>query len=324
LLKRQKNYPQALILEYGADRPGDIKKLCNIAKPDIAIVTNIGNIPVHIEYFADTEKVYEEKSTIVKMLKSAGHAILNYDNEKIYNFRKLTKANIISYGFDSDSDVRVSNYKIETADDLTDSSMYMRFEYKNHFAPFEIKQILGKGFAYAFMCAVSAGLVIDMNLIDCLHALENYELLPGRLNLINGIKNSYIFDDCYNASPLAVENSLNLMGDFPNNRKVFIFGDMLELGNFSEKAHRLIAKHIIDNNIKIFIGIGQKTKFTLESLEKSGFDANHMYHFDNANEARLKVQDLIYPGDLILIKGSHSMHLEIILKEIAFDPGSIA
>ncbi|MFA5230744.1 MAG: Mur ligase family protein, partial [Candidatus Paceibacterota bacterium] len=147
MLKRQKNYPQALILEYGADRPGDIKKLCNIAKPDIAIVTNIGNIPVHIEYFADTEKVYEEKSTIVKMLKSVGHAILNYDNEKIYNFRKLTKANIISYGFDSDSDVRASNYKIETADDLTDSSMYMRFEYKNHFAPFEIKQILGKGFA---------------------------------------------------------------------------------------------------------------------------------------------------------------------------------
>ncbi|HRZ29888.1 MAG TPA: Mur ligase family protein [Candidatus Paceibacterota bacterium] len=322
-MHRQKNYPQALILEYGADRPGDIKKLCRIARPDIAIVTNIGNIPVHIEYFEDIDKVYDEKSTIIKMLKSSGHAILNYDNEKIYNFRKFTKAKIISYGFDNDADLHASNYKIETESDLFDSSMYMRFEYKNYFAPFEIKQILGKGFAYAFMCAISTGLAIDMNLIDCLHALENYELLPGRLNLVPGIKNSYIFNDCYNASPLAIENSLNLMSDFQNNRKVFVFGDMLELGNYSEKAHRLLAKNIINSNIKIFVGIGQRTKFTIESLEKSGFDKNFIFHFDNATEARLKIQDLIYPGDLILIKGSHSMHLEIILKEIAFDPDSI-
>jgi UDP-N-acetylmuramoyl-tripeptide--D-alanyl-D-alanine ligase len=257
------------------------------------------------------------------MLKPSGTCILNYDNEKIYNFRKLTKANILSYGFNSEADVHISSYKIEVKDDLLESSMYMRFEYKNHFAPFEIKNALGKGYAYAFLCAVSIGIVLDINLLDSLHALEYFELLPGRLNLINGIKNSYIFNDCYNASPMAVENSLNLLGEFKDNRKMFIFGDMKELGNHSEKAHHLVAKQIIDNNIKLFIAIGDKTKFTMESLEKLDFNKNNIYHFDTSSDARLKIQDLIYPGDLILIKGSHSMKMEIISKEIAFEPDRI-
>ena len=323
LIKRDKNYPKVLILEYGADRVNDIKKLCNIARPDIAVLTNIGEIPVHIEYFNDIDKIYNEKANIVKMLKSTGSAILNFDNEKIYNFRKFTKANIISYGFNSEADVHISSYKIETKPDLLESSMYMRFEYKNHFAPFEIKQVLGRGFAYAFLCAVCVGIAIDINLLDSLRALEDYQLLPGRLNLVNGIKNSYIFNDCYNASPIAVENSLNLMGDFIDQRKIFVFGDMLELGHYSEKAHRLVAKYIMDNNIKIFIAVGEKTKFTIESLEKAGFDQNNIYHFNNSNDVRLKIQDLIYPGDLILVKGSHSMHMERIVKEIAFEPDCI-
>lgn len=323
LIKRQKNYPQALILEYGADRPNDIKNLCNIARPDIAVVTNIGSIPVHVEFFSDIESVYDEKANIIKMMKKTGTGILNYDNEKIYGFRKFTQGNIISYGFDSDADVRASSYKIESADDLLDSKMYMRFEYKNHFAPFEIQGILGKGFAYSFLGAIAVGLAVDINLIDSLHALEDYQLLPGRLNLIYGIKNSYIFNDCYNASPLAVENSLNLLGEFQSKRKVFVFGDMKELGSFSEKAHRLVAKQIVDNDVKVFVAIGEKTKFTIESLERLGFDKNNIHHFNNSNEARLKIQDLIYPSDLILIKGSHSMKLEIISKEIAFEPDRI-
>ncbi|MDD3155936.1 MAG: UDP-N-acetylmuramoyl-tripeptide--D-alanyl-D-alanine ligase [Candidatus Pacebacteria bacterium] len=323
ILIRDKNYPEVLVLEYGADRPNDIKKLCSIARPDIAIVTNIGDIPVHVEFFKDIESVYTEKANIIKMMKKTGSAILNYDNEKIYGFRKYTQGKIISYGFDNDADVHISSYKIETNDELIDSKMYIRFEYKNHFAPFEIQGVLGKGFAYAFMCAISVGVALDINLLDSLHALEDYQLLPGRLNLINGIKNSYIFNDCYNASPLAVKNSLELLNEFKNNRKLFIFGDMKELGNFSEKAHRLVAKYIIDNNIKIFVGIGEKTKFTIESLEKLDFDKNNIYYFNTSEEARLKVQDLIYPGDLILIKGSHSMKMDIISREIAFEPDSI-
>ena len=323
LIKKQKKYPQVLILEYGADRPNDIKKLCNIARPDIAVVTSIGSIPVHIEFFSDIDKVYTEKSTIVKMLKPKGTAVLNYDNEKIYNFRKLTKETIISYGFNEGSDVHISSYKINSSDNPMDASMYMRFDYKNHFAPFEIKGALGKGYAYAFLCAVSVGMALDINLVDSLHALEDFQLLPSRLNLIPGIKNSFILNDCYNASPIAVENALNLLNDFPNHRKVFVFGDMRELGTYSERAHRLVAKQIVDSNIKIFVGVGELTNFTIDSLEKLNFDKNNIYHYDTSNDARLKVQDLIYPGDLILIKGSNGVHLNIIAKEIAFDPSSI-
>ncbi len=312
-----------LILEYGADRKNDISKLCKIARPDIAIVTNIGQIPVHIEFFDDVDSVYEEKSSIIKMLKEKGTAILNFDNEKIFDFKKFTKAKIISYGFNSNADVHISSYKIEPANDLLDSTMYVRFEYKNHFAPFEIKKFLGKGFAYSFLCGIATGIALDMNLVDCLNALEQYKGLPGRLNLIQGIKNSYIINDCYNASLIAVENAIELMSDLTDGKKVFVFGDMKELGTFSEKAHRLVAKAIIDNKIDRVVLVGNQVCFTQESLIKQGFDKNKIFEFKESQDARLKIQDIIYPGDLILIKGSHSMNMNIISKEIAFDPLSI-
>ncbi len=312
-----------MILEYGADRKNDILKLCKIARPDIAVVTNIGQIPVHIEFFDDVEEVYKEKSTIIKMLKEKGTAILNYDNEKIFDFKKLTKGKIISYGFNDDADVHISNYKIEPADDIIESTMYIRFEYKNHFAPFEVKKFLGRGFAYSFLCGIATGIALDINLIDCLSSLEQYKGLPGRLNLMQGIKNSNIINDCYNASLIAVENALQLMSDLTTSKKVFIFGDMLELGNFSEKAHRLVAKAILENKIDRVVLIGTKVDFTAESLLKQGFDKNKIYQFKTSSDARLKIQDIIFPGDLILVKGSHSMNMNIITKEIAFDPLSI-
>lgn len=323
LIFKDKNYPQVLILEYGADHKNDIYKLCKIARPDIAIVTNIGQIPVHVEQFKDIEEVFEEKANIIKMLKSKGTAILNFDNEKIWDFKNFTKAKTLSYGFNEGSDIRISSYKIEPASDLLDTNMYLRFEYKNHFAPFEIKRYIGKGFAYAFLCAIGAGITLDMNLVDCLVALEDYKGLPGRLNLIYGIKNSFIINDCYNASPLATENALELTQDLMADKKVFVFGDMLELGIFSEKAHRLIAKKIVESKIDRVVLIGEKVMFTKDSLLKQGFSQNRIYHFKNSDEAKLKVQDIIYPEDLILIKGSHGIKLDIIVKEIAFDPTSI-
>jgi UDP-N-acetylmuramoyl-tripeptide--D-alanyl-D-alanine ligase len=98
---------------------------------------------------------------------------------------------------------------------------------------------------------------------------------------------------------------------------------MKELGTFSEKAHRLVAKAIIDNKIDRVVLVGNQVCFTQESLIKQGFDKNKIFEFKESQDARLKIQDIIYPGDLILIKGSHSMNMNIISKEIAFDPLSI-
>jgi len=92
LLFRQKDYPEILIIEMGADRPGDIEYLCNILKPKIGIITNIGDIPVHIEYFKNIEDLYYEKSKLIKCLPPEGAAILNYDNKKILDFKNLTNA----------------------------------------------------------------------------------------------------------------------------------------------------------------------------------------------------------------------------------------
>jgi len=96
----------------GADRPGDIDYLCNILKPKIGVITNIGDIPVHIEYFQSIEDLYFEKSKLIKCLSLDGVAILNYDNKKILDFKNLAPSSVITYGFDEGAYIRASNFKI--------------------------------------------------------------------------------------------------------------------------------------------------------------------------------------------------------------------
>jgi len=324
IIKKHKNYPKILILEMAADKPGDIKYLTDIAKPNIGIVTALGEIPVHIEFFSGPEQISKEKSNIVKALSSNDLAILNYDDSAVLNMSQVSKAQVMTFGFNQGADVMASdlNYYISQADEIS-AGITFKVNYQGKSVPFKLKNALAKHQVYSALCGVCVGMKLGLNLLQIGQALENLDYPKHRMKLEKGIKNTFIIDDTYNASPIATKAGLQTLNDFGNKiiekqgigRKIAVLGDMLELGQYTVKAHNEIGE-LAGQIADILVCVGSRAKLIAETARQSMND--NIYAFDTSDEAKLKVQDLIKQGDIILIKGSRAMKMENIVEEIIF------
>lgn len=321
------NFPRFLVLEMGADKPGDIKYLVDIVRPNIAVVTAIGEMPAHIEFFPERDALIEEKSRLLTALPENGAAVLNYDDLSVRDMRHLLSENIsiLTYGFGSGADVKGDNYAIGGAEDKTnlDTHLYMSFKiaYNGSTVPIRIRGLLGHSQAYAVLAAASIGLALGMNLLEIAEGISGYVSPPGRTKLLKGIKSSWIIDDSYNSSPLAALSAMETLEVFEDYRKIAVLGDMLELGEYMEKAHRNLgvkAAEICD----IIIAVGSRAKFIYDKALSCGFNKENIFYFDQhqIEEAGKFLREKIHSGDMILIKGSQEMRMEKIVKEIMAEP----
>jgi len=204
-----KNYPDVLVLEYGADKPGDIERLVKIIKPDIAVITAIGTLPVHVEFYDSPEDVAKEKAKLVENLGADGVAILNIDEPAVFNMRETALAEVMTYGFDSSADVRIAEYK-NLSRDGRPFGLFVKLGADENHTSVTIDGVFGKSQAYAAAGAAAVGLVEGMNLAKIAEVLPLYDGERGRARLVSGIKGSYIIDDTYNASPASAEAARRL------------------------------------------------------------------------------------------------------------------
>lgn len=316
------NYPKILVLEIAADRPNDIKYLIDIIKPKIGIVTAIGEIPVHVEFFSGPEEVAKEKSKLIKSLPPNGWAILNYDDDVVLNMKNKTRARVITYGFGENAQIKCINYenRIKEIDgeSVPDGIMF-KVEYENNIIPFKLNNVFGKQQIYSALAAIAVGSIFDINMVNISEALINYQPPPGRMHLIKGIKHTYIIDDSYNASPLSMIAALETLAILPAKRKIVVLGDMLELGKYSLEAHRTIGEKASKIADYIFC-VGDRAKFICSEAESLGFNKNNLFSFCTSDEAGKKIQEIIKKGDLILVKGSRAMKMEKVVLEIMAEP----
>lgn len=310
-------YPKILILEMGADEPGGIKNLVSWAKPQIGVLTAIGEIPVHIEFFKDRDQLIEEKTNLVKALPKNGAAILNYDFEAVRQMKEQSPAPVIFYGFDQNADVFASD--IILSHDIKSPGINFKLNYRGSMVPVRLTNALGSHQIYPLLAAAAVGIYFDMNLVEIAQALEKFEPPAGRMRLIKGIKNTLIIDDSYNASPTPVLAALDTLAQFKNGRKVAILGDMTELGPLTEKAHRQIGKRA-GEFLDLLLAVGEQTEFLIDSAKAAGMSEQNIFHFQNADQAKKALQEKIGQGDIILIKGSQAMRLEKIVEETMAEP----
>jgi UDP-N-acetylmuramoyl-tripeptide--D-alanyl-D-alanine ligase len=208
-------YPEWLILEMGVERPGDMKKLASWIKPDIVVLTALAEIPPHVEFFAGPEELIREKMSLIQRFDINRFVILNGDDKTLCEAKSKIQAKVISFGFNEDVNLRASNYHItyrkdETTDLEIPEGITFKVDYEGSSVPVRIFGAFGKHHVYSALAALGAGLAQDFNLIDAGEALFRYKPPPGRLKLIEGVKNTYILDDTYNASPLAVHAALDV------------------------------------------------------------------------------------------------------------------
>jgi UDP-N-acetylmuramoyl-tripeptide--D-alanyl-D-alanine ligase len=311
---KDSHYPEILVLEYGADRPGDIKYLLKIARPNVSVITAIGEIPVHVEFYSGPDDVAREKGRLIEYLPAAGAAVLNYDDESVMNLEGRTRARVVTYGFEKGAEIKISRFENRIENDRP-VGISFKLEYKGSFVPVRLKNAFGRANAYAAAAAASVGIVFGMNLAAISDALADYAPADSRMQLMPGIKNTFIIDDSYNASPLSMHAALDTLRELPAKRRVAVLGDMLEIGKYTIEAHEAIGK-LAAESADLLITVGPRAKFIADAARAAGFKKNMAFSFDTADEARKPVQDLMKQGDLVLVKGSHAMALDKVVEEI--------
>lgn len=314
----RKNYPKILILEYGADKPGDMDYLLTIAKPDLAVITAVGEIPVHVEFYHGPESVAKEKGKLASSVGPGGSVVLNMDDPFVADMKDLIKGNVMTYGFSAMTDLRITNF-INRSENGQPLGISFKLETGDNFVPVKIDGSLGKARAYSATAAAAVGLIKGMNLVQISEALTQYEGEPGRCRPLEGVKNTNLIDDTYNSSPIAMASAMEILKDIPAPRKVAVLGDMAELGQYTNYAHEEAGK-LVKESADVLITVGGKGKFIADGASKHGFSEKNIYSFVDSEEAVKNIKDIIEPHDLILIKGSQSMRMEKIVLEIMAHP----
>ena len=239
-------YPEVLILEYGIDRPGDMDVLVAIARPHIAVVTKIGNIPVHVEFFRDPFALADEKAKLVKAIPRDGYAVLTRDDDAVFEMRRHAKFRSVSYGKALDADIRIMNSELRMKKDgvfgEVPDGISFKIQFKGKATPAFLPNTAGMPQLYSAGAAAAVGILMRMGIDEVLGALREYEPLPGRLRILRGIKDSLLIDDTYNAAPESMREALALLETLHGKRKIAVLGDMLEIGRYSEDAHRALGR----------------------------------------------------------------------------------
>lgn len=319
-------YPEILVLEYGVDHPGDMDYLLSIAKPNIAVVTAIGDIPVHVEFFKSPEELIAEKTKLVEALPTDGYAALNHDDFAVYGMKEKTKASTITFGFEEHADFKIINYKLRTVKnekygEVPDGIVF-KIENGGDVVPMRLHGVFGTPQVYAATAAAAVGLILNMNLVEISKALEEFISPPGRMRLIKGIKNTFILDDTYNAAPESMRAALGALRALPGKRKIAVLGDMLEIGKYSEQAHRAIGKQAAEF-VDLLFTVGPRAKFMADEYRSrigSRTELSSVQVFDDSAAAGKLLDSMFQEGDLILVKGSQALRMEKAVEEIMAGP----
>ncbi|HLD81831.1 MAG TPA: Mur ligase family protein [Patescibacteria group bacterium] len=327
VLFREKNYPEMLVVEMGADKKGDIKYLVDIALPDVAVITSISES--HYEFFGSVEEIYREKTDIIRYLGKDAYAILNVDDENTARSAKETEATVVSFGAESDAEVSalemiVSGQGMGEKSEVNDiRGVSFKIQSNGSTIPVLLPKVLGKQHVSSALAAAAVGLIYKMNLIEISEALKRYDPPNGRMNLIEGIKHTLIIDDTYNSSPVSVRNALDVTSGIAletGREKFIVLGDMLELGDISEKSHREIGKYIAGLAFDYLMTVGERARDIAISARRAGMPEDRVFKFADAETAGKFLQGRIEEGDLILIKGSQGVRMEKIVKELMAEP----
>ncbi len=317
-LIKSKKYPEVLILEMGADKPGDIKYLIDIVPLDIGVVTKVS--PVHIEFFGSIDAIAREKGNLIRYLNSKKTAILNFDDDRVKEMTKVTKAKVLSYGYAEDCDVKVIGADVSVKNDKI-RGMTFKLSHAGSTVPMFLPGVLGFHQLYAALAGAAVGIALGMNMVDIGRGLKIYRAPKGRMHIIDGINNSTIIDDSYNSSPEAAQAALKVTSKVPRlGRLIAALGDMLELGEMENEAHQNLGEQAVRFGFEKIYAVGKLAKQIRKGASKAGMSLKNIKVFENSIDAAYAIKNEVSQGDVILVKGSQGARMERVSKALMENP----
>ncbi len=299
---------ERIVLEMGMYALKEIARLCELARPRIGVVTNIG--PTHLERLRSLDRIVKAKAELVQALPAAeegGVAILNADDPLVLGMAGLTRARIFTYGLHSDSNLGADEIAIEVLEGILFRLHYGRETLHVHLP------MLGRHSVHTALRGAAVGLVEGLSWHEILGGLRD---VCGQLRLmvVPGPHGTTVVDDTYNASPASMLAALNLIADIAaaNQRRVAVLGDMLELGEYEEEGHRVVGGRAAQVVAKL-VTVGQRAGWIAEEALATGMQPIDVYRTASTSDAIAVLQGLIRPGDIVLVKGSRALAMETIV-----------
>jgi UDP-N-acetylmuramyl pentapeptide synthase len=314
---------KTFVLELGTDRPGDLPRLMRMVKPKIGVFTAIG--AEHTEYFGSVENVAKEEAAIVAMLPKDGIAVYNADDARVKEICEQLGITKVSFGRYETPDVDLLEFNIQLDERGSDASG-LRLKYRVGHEELDIALTGTVGRPQALSAAAALAVVVAMGGDICQAAgrlSRDFHGMPGRMRLISGIKRTWLIDDTYNSSPLAAYSAIRDLSEFPlevGARRIAALGDMLELGDLSERAHLEMGKAAADSGLDLLVACGTLAHVIAKGAREAGMPEEKVFTFAKSADAGLFIQERLHEHDVVLIKGSQGARMERITKELMARP----
>ncbi len=324
LIVKKHEYPEWLVLEVGADRPGDIKRAAAWLKSDVAVFTRFGDVPGHVEFFKTPEDLFAEKSHLLDSLKKDGTLVLNADDERIMTLKGKVNNKVVTFGFADAAMIKAANeiisyHRTEDGREVPNGVAF-RIDYEGNSVPVALDNAFGKNHIYSAIIALAVAHDQGLNMLTAVESLKKYDMPPGRMRMLEGVKESVIIDDTYNSSPLACETALATFGEIrTEGKKITALGDMMELGRYTQDAHKHIGS-VAAAHADILVTVGMRARYIVEGALDAGLPEKNIFQFEDSRKAGKFIEGILEKGDIVLVKGSQSMRMERAVEEIMLHP----
>lgn len=296
------------VLEMGFYVPGEIALLCDIAQPQVGVVTNIG--PVHLERAGSMEAIVTGKRELVEALPPApeGVAILNYDDDRVRAMAGHTRARVFYYGLSAGADLWADEIDGLGLDGVRFALHHGR-EHEHIRVP-----MLGRHSVHTALRAAAVGLAEGLSWETILSGLRTMHA-QLRLVAVPGPGGAVILDDTYNAAPDSTIAALNLLSELEG-RRLAVLGDMLELGSYEEAGHRMVGARAAAVADEV-VAVGPRARWIAEEAVRAGLPASHVSHVETVEAAIERLRSRLGHGDIVLVKGSRGMRMDRVVDELA-------
>lgn len=299
---------EAVVVESGMNHLGEIRYLGKIAKPTVAVITNIGT--AHIGFLGSRENILKAKLEILENLKPGGYIVINNDNDMLNKWAKEdTKYKKYTFGIEEKSDVMAYNIKVSE-----DYSTYnVKINNKEYFVKVPVS---GKHFVYNSLCAIAVGNLLNIAPENIIKGIETFTLTKNRMEIDKIKDNVTVINDAYNASYDSMKAALEYLKELPGNRKIAVLGDMFELGEFAEEIHRKVGIEVITHKVDMLVTVGELANYIADEAEYLGMPKDQVIRLNTTTEAINYLNDNLEKDDVVLLKAANGMHFAEIFKGI--------
>jgi len=297
---------RVVVVEMGMNTPGEIRRLTEIAEPDVGLITNIER--VHLEGLGSIERVKEEKGALFRLMKKDGAILVNQDDPGVVDLAKDFSGQKITYGILNPADVRGGEIRLERAG-RTSFLLSFGGEQTRIDLP-----LLGRHFVYNALAALATATLFGIEIKVAKEALEGFQPFPMRMEICPLSDGKVVLNDAYNANPKSMELALATLAEVKGEgRGIAVLGDMLELGAYSEEAHRELGRTVASLSIDGLVAIGKEARRVVDSAIRHGLELDRAWVAESHGEAVSILQEILRKGDWVLVKGSRGMEMEKIV-----------